>query len=243
MLKRIVAIALALMLAAGCALAEGAVLTVQGSGAVSLKADTAAISLGIRTFASDVKAAQQAVNRSMDAVIAALTEAGVDSEDIYTSSISIYPEYDYDGDYDDEEDEEDSGSTRIKGYSASNTINVVTSDIDNVGTYIDAAFDAGANTLDDVNFSASNTTEASNEALRLAIADARAKAEVMAEAAGLTLGKVVSMSEGDGYSYSAPVLYAKNVAAAEDSGAATRVIASKQSVSATVTMQFEMLEK
>ena len=236
MLKKVLAITLAVALMGVCALAEGALLTVQGNGRVSLSADTATISLGIRKYASDVKAAQQAVNRNMDAVIGALTEAGVAMEDIYTNSISIYPEYDYD-DADDEEE-----SSYIKGYSASNSITVVTGDIDNVGAYLDAAFDAGANTLDDVSFSASDTTEAANQALKLAIEDARGKAEVMAEAAGMALGDVVALSEGDGYSAGAPVYYAKS-AVTEDAAEGTQVLASRQSVSASVTMQFELIGK
>ena len=240
MLKRIMAVALALVLFGACALAEGAVLTVKGEGVVSLNSDTATITLGIRKFAHEVKTAQQAVNRNMDAVIDALTGAGVTKEDIYTSSISIYPEYNYDND-DDEADSE--GSNRIKGYDASNSITILTRDIESVGTLIDIAFDAGANTLDDVSFSASDTTEAMKEALRRAIADARDKAEAMAEAAGVTLGGVISMTEGDGYGYTTPVLLAKNAAYAEDSDVSTRVMASKQSVSTTVTVQFELIDK
>lgn len=258
MLKRILTLALALMLCA-CALAEAPVLTVQGTAAVSLNADTATITLGIRRYDSDVKTVQSAVNQRMDAVITALLDAGVEKKDVYTSSISIYPEYDYDGysaspelyreDDEDDEDEEDKDEedkdedARIKGYNASNTITIVTSDIDNVGTFIDAAFDAGANTLDDVSFSASDTTEASNQALRLAVENARAKAEIMADAAGMALGAIVSVTEGETYNYGASYLFAKNTAAVEDAGTGTQVIASRQTVNANVTLQFQLLEK
>lgn len=235
MLKKVLAIALTVALISACALAEGAVLTVQGSGAVTLNADKATVALGIRKYAPEVRDVQQAVNRDMEAVIAVLMEAGVQKEELFTSSIGIYPEYNYDT-VDDEE------YNRIRGYSASNSITFVTDDIENVGALIDIAFDAGANTLDDVSFSASDTREASNEALRLAIGDARAKAEVMAEAAGMALGGVVSISEGSGYSYTAPALFDKDVVA-ESEGAATRVIASRQSVTASVTVQFELLGK
>lgn len=282
MLKRILTLVLALLLCAG-ALAEAPVLTVQGAATVSLDADTATITLGIRRFDADVRTVQSAVNQRMESVIAALLDAGVAKEDVYTSSISIYPEYDYDGDspilYHDvemEEDEEEADvdeedideeediydeageietelaveiakapddDTRVKGYSASNTITIVTADIENVGAFIDAAFNAGANTLDDVSFSASDTTEASQEALRLAIENGRGKAEIMADAAGMALGGIVALTEGDTYNYGTPSYLAKNLAVAEDAGAGTQVLASKQSVTANVTLQFELVAK
>ncbi len=235
MMKKLFCCVLALALLMTCALAEGATLTVKGAGSVSLKSDTATIMLGVRKYATDVKAAQQAVNRNMDAVIAALVEAGVAEEDIYTNSLYIYPEYNYDS---------NDGEDNIKGYNASNSLTVVTTNIENVGAYIDAAFDAGANNLDDVSFSAADTLEASNQALNLAIESAREKAAVMAEAAGMKLGAVVSLQEEDSFSYDASIPYARNSVATGDAGEAdTKVIAAKQQVTATVCMQFELLEK
>ena len=236
-MKKLLSIALVLILAlASCsALAEGAVLTVQGAGYVSLNSDTASVTLGVRKFAKDVKTAQQAVNLTMDNLVEGLLAVGVDKKDMSTSTIYIYPEYDYNY----EEGEEEA----IRGYSAVNSLTIVTADIDSVGALIDAAFDSGANSLDDVSFSASDTQEASNEALRLAIENAREKAEVMAEAAGAKLGGLLSLQEQDGYYYGASIPYAKNGLATEDAGASTQVFAAKQQVTATVTMQFELLEK
>lgn len=236
MLKKMICCMLVLALAMGCALAEGAMLTVQGAGSVTLRADTATIMLGVRKYATDVKEAQQAVNRSMDAVIEALAGAGVAREDMYTSSISIYPEYNYDAANDDE-------NARIKGYTASNSLTIVTEDIESVGAYIDAAFDAGANTLDDVGFRAADTVEASHQALRLAIESAQAKAQVMAEAAGMELGELVSVQEGDSNTYGAAVPYARNGMATEAASDKTQVFAAKQEVTATVTLQYALREK
>ena len=233
MMKKIICCLLILALAMGCALAEGAVLTVQGAGSVTLKADTARVMLGVRKFAADVKEAQQAVNRSMDAVIEALVGAGVAREDLYTSSINIYPEYDY----------ESGNGNEIKGYSASNTLTFVTGDIEGVGAFIDAAFDAGANTLDDVSFSAADTLEASHQALRLAIESAQAKAQVMAEAAGMALGELLSVQEGGTNTYGAEVPYARNGVATEAASDKTQVFAAKQEVGASVTLQYALKEK
>lgn len=234
MLRKMICCMLIFVLAAGCALAEGAMLTVQGAGAVTLKADTATITLGVRKYAADVKEAQQAVNQSMDAMIEALTAAGVAKEDMYTSSIYIYPEYNYD---------DDDNYASIKGYSASNSLTIVTADIENVGAIIDAAFDAGANTLDDVSFSAADTLEASNQALRLAIESAMGKAQVMAEAAGMELGELVSVQEYESDSFGAAVPYARNGVATESASDKTQVYAAKQEVTAKVTLQYALKEK
>ena len=231
MMKKLFCAVVALVLALGAvgAMAEG--LVARGTGYVTVKADTASISLGIRQYAKDVRDAQQAVNRCIDAVIAALTEAGVEKENMSTDSIYIYPEYDYSSSSDGE---------KIIGYYASNSLTVVTSDIDNVGAYIDAAFEAGANTLDGVSFNASDTSDAYDRALAMAIEDAARKAAVMAKAAGVELGEIENITEGESYGYNGTAMYGRNAVTEEDAGAGTQVIAARQQVSATVTVEFDL---
>lgn len=256
MFRKIIGFALIVaLLIGGVALAEGASLIVKGSGTVALDADTATVVLGIQKYARDVKDAQQAVNAGMEAILAALEAAGVDEADMYTDTISIYPQYDddfddeeYDGDdddedyeedYDEDEDyEEDEAEDRIRGYSAGSSLTIVTKDVNNVGALIDAAFDAGANTLDDVRFSASDTEAAYHEALGLAVADAVAKARIMAAAAGLELGELMSMSEG--VNYDMPVMARSEALESAVAGAGTRVLASRQQVSAGVTLEYAL---
>ena len=201
-------------------------LTVQGNGVVYMDADQATITVGVRETADDVMAAQSSVNEKISAVIQALTELGIASEDMYTNSINIYPNYDY-----------SSSDEQIVGYTAYNSISALTSDVANVGTYIDAAFAAGANTLDNVEFSASDTDAASEQALKLAVEDATAKAQVLAEAAGMDVWYILSIQEGASYNYGNPTIrYAEM--SASDGAAGTQVIASQLQVSATVSMTF-----
>ena len=228
-MKRILSIfvLLALMTAMGLgAAAEGATLTVQGSGAVSMEADRARIYIGVRVQEKEVAAAQAAVNSRLEAIIAAMTELGVDMKDIYTNSISIYPQYDYS-----REDE------AIVGYWANNTICVTTADVANAGAYIDAAFDAGANTLDTVEFFASDTQPASEQAMALAVEDAARKAQVLAAAAGMKLDGISSIREEAGFGYvNGPVYMAK--ATEEDAAVSTKVYASQLQVTASVTVVY-----
>ena len=105
---------------------------------------------------------------------------------------------------------------------------------------IERCAEAGANVFYDISFSASDTVEANNQALVLAIEHARNKAQVMAEAAGMKLGEVLSISEAD-YSYAENgALYAKAESATDAAG--TQVYASPLKVSATVIVEFAMAQ-
>lgn len=224
-MKKLIAMvmAVALALSGAGALAAGT-LTVQGKGTVRTDADRATISMGVRQVAEDVLTAQSAVNEQLEAVIAALTEAGVERDALSTDGIGIYPNYDY-------SDEE-----RIIGYTAYNNISVTVKDVDNVGTYIDLAFSAGANSLDYVSFSADDTAEAADQALRLAVESAKERAGVLAEAAGVELGEILEISDSSVTGYDSFEGHAKSEEA--DAGAGTPVIAAPQTVSATVTVRF-----
>lgn len=226
--KWLAALIAAIMLLSAGASAE-ARLTVQGNGTVLMDADRATIRVGVREIAEDVVTAQSNVNGRIEAIVNALKALGLDEKDIFTDSIGIYPNYDYSG-----------NRERITGYNAYNTVSATISDIEGVGKYIDAAFEAGANTLDNVAFSASDTQDASNQALAEALKNATAKAQALAEASGMTLGEIVSIAENAGYSYGGtPVLYAKAEAAdAMENG--TRVMASQLQVGASVIVEFEL---
>ena len=230
-MKKTLAILLAALLAlAGIgAMAEGSTMTVQGVGMVHVEADRANISLGVREAAEDVMTAQGTVNDKLDAVIAALQEMGVGRESISTNGIGIYPLYDY------------SEGERITGYTAYNTINVTVADVDNVGAYIDAAFAAGANSLDWVEFSASDTQEAGERALALAVESAAAKARVLAQAAGVELGQIVEIRENADSYYGATPTFARVEEA--DAGGGTKVLASGQQVSEDVSVTYEISGK
>lgn len=223
-------VSLALMLGV-CACAEDARLSVQGTGVISLDPDTATIMLGVRESAQDVGEAQAAVNQKLTAVIEKLKSMGVKDEDIHTDSINIYEDYSYTDD--------DDGA---RFYAAENSISVTIGDIENAGEYIDAVFDAGANTFSGINFSASDTVDARKRALELSVQSARDKAEVLAAAAGMKITGITAMSEQDGGVYSN--YYAGSSfdgimeKAAADPG--TPVYSEQIQVSATVTIEFTM---
>lgn len=222
----IIALIVALvLLLTPAALAQGT-MTVQGVGSVKVDADRAGINLGVREVAQEVVSAQSQVNERIAAIVDALKAMGVADDAITTNGLGIYPNYNY-----------DEGET-ISGYTAYNNIYVTVTDVNNTGAYIDAAFAAGANSLDYVEFSASDTEKAAAQALTLAVESARDKAQVIADAAGVKLGGILEIRDGSDSVYEG-ALYARN-AVESDAGAGTSVMASKQTVSAAVSITFAL---
>ncbi len=222
-------LALFMMLAAVPAMAETKI-TVNGTGEIRVSADTAVISLGVEARDKNVLKAQQKVNEAIAAIRTVLTEQGIKEENINTEFINIYAIYDY-----------QNGQDQLAAYNASSTLAIKVTDMEKVGALIDAAFAAGANTLNGISFSASDTEEAKNEALKMAVADASNKAGILAEASGLEIAGIETISEGGVFSYENNVgnVYAKGIdtlEAAADAG--TVVQAAKLIVNASVTITF-----
>ncbi len=229
-------IAAVLLLTAAAAMAETRI-TVSGTGETQVSADNAIVSLGVSARDKDVLKAQQKVNESIAAIRQALIDLGVKEENINTDYMNIYAIYDYGSSFDD-------GQEQVTAYNANSTLAVKVTEMELVGKVIDEAFAAGANTLNGISFSASNTEEAEAESLKKAVADAKAKAEVLAEASGVKIKGIEIISEGGVYSYDNSVgnFSAKAMGAAdveEAFGGGTVVQAAKLIVTATVNITFE----
>ena len=234
-MKKLIAlfVALVMVLFSVAALAETKI-TVNGTGEVRVSADTAIISLGVNARDKDVLKAQQRVNETIAAIRTALIEQGVKEENINTDFINIYPLYDYSNDQE-----------QLAAYNASSTLAIKVTDMESVGTLIDVCFAAGANTLNGISFSASETEEAKTEVMKKAVTDAKKKAEILAEASGLKITGIEIISEGGVYSYQNNVgnVYSRTTRmeepaeVEEDSG--TVVQSAKLIVSASVSITFE----
>lgn len=232
-MRKLTAIILALVLALSlsAALADSSI-TVTGSGEVLIPADTAVVSLGVNARNAEAPRAQAEANEIIARIREALTGAGFAEEDINTGYINLYGVYDYSS-YGDGE--------RITGYNASSSLAVRVTDMNRVGEVIDLAFGAGANMLDGVSFSAKDDTAARAEALKMAVEDAKAKAAVLAEAAGFTELEIESNQESGVYSYdSGANNFAMMAKGAEEAitDAATVIRAAKISVSANIVITF-----
>lgn len=168
---------------------RGEPFVVVGEGKVSVTPDIAKITLGIQETGASLKTVQNAVNTKSKVLTDTLKKLGVDEKDIKTSSYNVYPQYDY-----------STPGQRITGYQVSTNYTVTVKDFDKVNEIIVAATAAGANTVGNVSFdlNESTKTEKSNEARAEAVKNAKSKAEGLAKAAGISLGKVINISENQG---------------------------------------------
>ena len=219
-------LALAEETTAPLAVADGATITVTGSAAVTLQADYARVSVGVSTKAATVEEATQQNASTIFAVIAALMESPVEKEDIATSSYSVYANYDY-----------TTGEAVLSGYTVTNQLTVIIRDMDHIGAILDKATGAGANNIYNIEFLSTQTDAAQDEATVYAVQDAIRKAQLLADAAGLTLGGVVSITESTNSLYVTSRTYESKLAA---DAITNTILPDDTSVSASVTMVFEI---
>ena len=221
--------AVAIWMAAFPAFAETKI-AVSGTGETQISADTAIVSLGVSARNQDVLKAQQKVNEVIAEIRKALMDQGVEEECINTDYMNIYAIYDY-----------SDGMEEVSAYNANSTLAIKATDLENVGMLIDTAFAAGANMLNGISFSASDTEAAQEESLKKAVEEAKKKAEVLAEASGLTITGMEIVSEGNVFSYDNSVgnFSAKRMEEEMDIGAGGTVVqAAKLIVTATVNITF-----
>jgi uncharacterized protein len=160
-------------------------ITVLGTGSTTVVPDRASFAFGTVTQAATANAALAASSQSVARVIAALKKAGVAQADIQTSDVSLSPRMNDKGD-------------GIVGYTASNTVTATIRKIGDAGDVVDAAVGAGSNQVYGPNLVASDQDAAYRNALKAAVADARAKAEALAAASNSALGKITAIVEGGG---------------------------------------------
>lgn len=232
-MKKLLSIILVLALLLPCialaetvAVAENATITVTGSASVTLKADYARISVGVSSKAATVEQAANENNAAIFAVIEALKEAGVAEEDIATSNYSVYAEYDY----------ASFGGQKLTGYNVTNQLTVIIRDMDHIGATLDKATAAGANNIYNIEFLSTKADEAQDEATVYAVQDAMRRAKLLAGAAGLELGGIKSISD----TVASYGIVTRSYASKLDAAAGNSILPDDTSVSASVTIVFEL---
>ncbi len=170
-------------------------LNLAASGEVRVAPDMATVTFGVVTEAPTAQAAMAQNAERMNAVSAALRRTGIAERDIQTSGLNLQAQYDY----------QENQPPKLRGYQASNRVTVRVMDLTKTGTTVDAVVAAGVNQIDGVAFGLKDPTTAENEARRLAVRALQAKAQLYAEALGVTLGGVRSLNEGGGYTPQPPM--------------------------------------
>jgi len=185
-------------------------LSLSARGEVRIAPDMATVTAGAETRADTAADALSANARAMAGVFEAMEGAGIARRDIQTSGLSLSAVYE-------PYDSERGRDQRIAGYEASNTVRVVVRDMDRVGQTIDALVGSGANQLQGVNFTHSDPAEARDEARQRAVSELNRLRALYAEAAGISTGRLISLSEG-GSSQPSPMMYARAESMSADAG-------------------------
>ena len=190
--------------------------TASGVGTATAVPNEAQMSFGVESRAATAKAAVAANADAMRKVINALRQAR--AREIATQWVSVYPVSRDDG--------------GVDGYTASNSVSAV-SDVGEAASLIDAAVEAGANSISGPGLSSSNSEELYRQALAKAVSEARERAQVLAKAAGRSVGEIESIVEG---SAATPLPYAERAAL----DASMPIVPGEQETTATVSVTFSL---
>jgi uncharacterized protein YggE len=227
-------IAAALVLVAGLAVPALAAetfhrsITLSGSGETTAAPDLARVTSGVQSEARSAREALTANNRAMTAVIEGLKQAGIAAKDIQTSNFSVGPRYEY----------PQNARPVLVGYQVSNTVTVTVRDLARMGETLDRIVTLGSNTINGIGFSIDDPEKLEDEARRLAIADARRKAELYAAAGGFKLGRILTIAESSSGGPQPPMPYMR--AAKMEAADSVPIQGGEQSVAIQVNVTWEI---
>ena len=159
-------------------------LNVNGIGTSNLTPDIAYIYIGVHNEGATASEVVSANKVQTNAVLDALKKAGVDDKDLRTTNFSIYPSQQYDA----------AGKSTGTTYMVDNTVYVTVRNLDGLGSLLDDTIAAGANSINSIQFDVADKTAAVKEARAKAVEDAKTQAKELADAAGISLGGIQSIS-------------------------------------------------
>lgn len=165
---------------------ETGTIVVSGTGRVAVEPDVADLRLGVTVSRPTVDAARAEAAKVMDAILAAVDSARVARRDVRTALLSVQPRYDY----------RESRAPALTGYELANMVEVTVRDLAKLGDVVDGTLAAGATSMDGLSFRVEDPAPAERDARRQAMAAARARADVLADAAGLVIEGVADIVEG-----------------------------------------------
>jgi uncharacterized protein YggE len=207
-------------------MAEG--ITAQGHGEVKVRPDIALVTITVTTQSADqAEAVRQNAVRTT-AVLAALRGVKIADKDVQTQSYTVQPQYDY-----------KPSPPLLTGYQVQNSVQATVRDLTKVGLVIDKATAGGASEIGGVSFDLSDRAQAQSQALAQAVASAKLKAGVMASAADVYLGRLLTITEGGSTPIIRPV-FAMRAMKAADAGPETPIDDQQITISADATLVYAM---
>jgi uncharacterized protein YggE len=212
--------------AAPAMIPDGTLLDVTATGKTTRVPDLATIRAGVVSQAPTAAQALSDNAQRMAAVLASLKKAGIQPRDIATANVSLQPQYRY----------EDNKPPVITGYQATNNVSIRFRDIARSGTILDALVAQGANQIDGPNLSLDQPDAALDEARVDAVKRAQARALLYAKAAGLSVSRILTISEGSEIAGPQPPMPVYRMAAAK--AADTQIMPGESDVTVTITVRF-----
>lgn len=205
-------------------------ITVQGEGSMTVAPDVAYVNVGVSSEAKTAQEAQSENAQSFSKLQNVLyTQYGLSKDDVQTSNFSVQPKYDY------------SNNTRkITGYTATQMLKITYRKLDNLGKFLDAVSNAGANRINGIQFSTEKNQQYELQVIKTAMNNARAKAEAIAQAENKSIDSMVSAVQG-GSGPRPPVVYSNYSALkmdASSSSASTSVSPGQLTEKTTVTVKY-----
>lgn len=212
---------------------KGEPMIVSETGKVTVVPDIAKVSFGIDSQGQNLKQVQDSVNKKSKALTDALKKLGIEEKDIKTTNYSVNPEYDY-----------SNSPYKINGYRVSTNYEVKITNFEMVNDALTVATESGANVIGNISFEVNEKTkeEYTQKAREEAVKLAKDKAEGLAKASGITLGKVINVSESFGVDYPRPIAYTKEVSfgGAADQANVANVAPGETEISVTVSLSYEI---
>jgi uncharacterized protein YggE len=206
---------------------SGTRLDVVATGEVNRVPDLAIISAGVVTRAPTASGALSQNARQMDRVVAALKKAGIADRDIQTTTVNLNPEYRY----------AENQAPVLIAYQATNQVTVRFRNIAESGAILDALVAQGANQINGPSLTIDKPEAALDEARRDAVAKARARAQLYAQAIGKRVGRILSISESGGFR---PYDIVVSAQSARAEMAQTKIVPGEQTLSVTLNVSFEL---
>jgi uncharacterized protein YggE len=207
--------------------ADRRVISVTALGEATVAPDLAIVSFAVTGDGKELAPTRDDVNKRSAAVLAKLRELDIAAGDVNAPDVGIHPQYDY------------RKGQRLTGYRVMRQMTVKVRDLDRLGEVLDGVVGAGANEVHGAEMNAADPSSAEHAALKAAVVAARAKADVLAAAAGVTLGPVARIEEEDGGGTPMPKMRMMSAMAAE-ADAGTEVAAGDLTVSRNVRVWFEI---
>ena len=199
---------------------------VSAEGEASLEPDLAVVSLSVTGSGVELAATRDDVNARTFAVLTRLRHLGIADGDLNAPDVGIHPEYDH------------RRGQQLTGYRVTRQVTARIRDLDRLGEVLDGVVAAGADEIHGARMSAADPSAAEHDALRAAVTAARAKAEVLATAAGLALGAVARIEEAD--PTGSPVPRLRMMAMAESADVPTEVAAGDLTVTRRIRAWFSI---